>query len=73
MDTALLIDFAVSIVITTLRGLKGPKKKAQFKKVFLKVHTLIKGVYSDDPDFGFVEAEPETTATISRRRKQLKG
>lgn len=46
-----LFDLGVSALITTLRGIKGEKKKAQFKKIFLKVHTLIKGAYAGDPDF----------------------
>lgn len=50
-------DLGVSIVITVLRQVKGAKKKAQFKKVFLKIHTLIQGVYGDDPDFGCAESE----------------
>lgn len=46
-----LFDLGVSAIITTLRGLKGPEKKRKMKAVFLKIHTLIKGVYGDDPDF----------------------
>lgn len=46
-----LFDMGVSALITTLRSLKGPQKKATFKKVFLKINTLIKGVYGDDDEF----------------------
>ena len=44
-------DFGVSALITTLRGIKGPQKKATFKKVFLKINQLIAGTYGDDADF----------------------
>ena len=46
-----LFDLGVSALITTLRGIKGESKKKKFRAVFLKIHTLIKGVYGDDPDF----------------------
>lgn len=44
-------DLGVSVIITQLRNLKGAEKKKKLKAVFLKIHTLIKGVYGDDPDF----------------------
>lgn len=50
MDT-FLIDMGLSIVITLLKGLKGAKKKAQLKAVFLKIHKLIFGIYGDDAEF----------------------
>jgi len=45
------IDLGMSIVISLLKGLKGPNKIKQFKAVFLKVNKLIAGVYGNDPDF----------------------
>jgi hypothetical protein len=44
-------DIGVSVLLSTLKSLKGEKKKAQLKKVFLKVYTAIKMAYADDPDF----------------------
>lgn len=52
-----LFDLGVSAIITTLRNLKGPQKKATFKKVFLKINQLIKGVYGDDDEFKSMWAE----------------
>lgn len=51
------IDLGVSVVISLLKSIKGPQKLAQFKKVFLKVNTLIHGVYGEDDDFKNVWAE----------------
>lgn len=45
------IDMGVSVVITLLRSLKGPEKKAKLKAVFLKINNLIAGVYGDDNAF----------------------
>jgi len=51
MNPDFLFDLGISVLITTLRGLKGPAKKKQFKAVFLKITKLIVGTYGDDPDF----------------------
>lgn len=45
------IDMGLSIVITLIRSIKGPKKIAQFRAVFRKINTLIAGVYGNDPEF----------------------
>lgn len=48
----ILLDFAISTVLTTVRlVVKNPAKKEQLKRVLLKVVTSIKNAYADDPDF----------------------
>lgn len=47
----IFIDLGFSTLFTLLKSLKGEKKKAQFKKVFLKLRNAIDATYSDDPDF----------------------
>lgn len=51
MENNLWVDMAVAVVLSTLKGVKGPKKKEQFKKIALKIFTTIKMVYADDEDF----------------------
>lgn len=51
MDKDLLLDFGISILVTTLKSLKGPEKRKQFKAAFSKVNKLIAGVYGEDEDF----------------------
>ena len=46
-----LIDMAFSTIISLIKGIKGPEKKAKFRAVFRKVNTLIAGVYKDDAEF----------------------
>ena len=53
----ILFDLGVSAIISTLRGLKGAKKKETLKKVFLKINTLIRGVYGEDEEFKAIWAE----------------
>lgn len=45
------VDMGFSALFTLLRGLKGEKKKAQFKKVFLKLRNSINAAYAGDVDF----------------------
>lgn len=42
---------AMSVVFQLIKGLKGEKKKAQFKAVFLKLYQQIGAAYADDEDF----------------------
>lgn len=53
----ILINMGLNIVITLLQSIKGPEKKKLFAKVFLKVNTLIAGIYKNDPE------HPEFKAT----------
>lgn len=42
------IDFAASVIITTLRAaIKDPGKKATLKAVFRKIYTLIQQAYPE--------------------------
>lgn len=50
MDTV-WFNMAVSVVLGALAQIKGAKKKAEMKKVCLKIFNNIKTLYSDDPDF----------------------
>lgn len=47
-----LFDLGISFVFATLRlVIKNPKKKAELKRVFLKVRNVINDAYAGDPDF----------------------
>lgn len=45
------LNFGVSAVLTALQNLKGEKKKAQLKRVFLKIYKAIQTAYAGDEDF----------------------
>lgn len=50
-------DFAFSTVFTVIRGvIKNKKKKAEAKRLMLKLRDLINVAYGDDPDFGNANA-----------------
>lgn len=46
-----LINMGLSTLFTFLKGLKGEKNKAKWKKAILKLYLAIKAVYADDSDF----------------------
>jgi len=50
----ILFDLGISFVFTALReAVKNPQKKADLKKLMLKIKTQIELIWGDDPDFGF--------------------
>lgn len=52
MDNSFLIDLAVSVILSLLKQVvKNPAKKAQMRKVFLKVFNATRQAYPNDPDF----------------------
>jgi hypothetical protein len=51
MDSV-LFDMAVSFVLSAIKiSVKNPAKKAELKKVFLKIRNKINDLYAGDPDF----------------------
>ncbi len=51
MDS-ILFDMGVSFVLTAIKAaFKSEEKKAELKKVFLKIRNQINALYFGDPDF----------------------
>ena len=47
-----LFDLGLSFIFSALRVItRNPKKKAELKRVFLKIRNAINDAYADDPDF----------------------
>lgn len=49
---SILLDMGVSFVLSALKAaVKNPARKAELKKVMLKIYTVIGTVFADDSDF----------------------